>query len=168
MKSRQLEFHQSYNEFRSYLHSTFDFASWTSIRGERLSVSHDQLPSEMWGEILSFLSNDILALEECFLVLDVRTGFFYPIPITSFSPKESPLLSMIPLIEGHLHSDKWTIERLYHLGFDQVVDTTSAGSSSLSLIERKRRSSDADDDDGVFPYKKKKSLLWKNSSFPIL
>lgn len=114
--------HLSFNECSSYLISLFGISSWTCVRGESVSREHNQLPFEMWTEILSFLSDDELSLEECFLVPDLRSGFLNPFPPScccdqfSFSTRSVPLLSMIPVIEGHFRYDVWTIVRLLYLG----------------------------------------------------
>lgn len=110
-------FDESLEEYRVFLQSSFSIQSWISVRQDQfLFPTHDQLPPVMWGEILVFLSDNSSTLHEAILVPDLRSGFLYPFPICSFSPKEAPLLSMIPLIEGIFRVDWWTMERLYRLG----------------------------------------------------
>lgn len=109
----------SFDVSATCLISLFGISSWTSVRGESVSAEHNQLPSEMWNEVVSFLSDDRWALEESFLVSDLRSGFLHPLPPSHrllFSARSVPLLSMIPLIEGYFRFDRWTIARLEHLG----------------------------------------------------
>lgn len=111
-------FDLSYHGCRKFLRSSFSIKSWSSLRRDDFPYPiHDQLPPEMWGEMLSFLSNDISTLQESILVPDLRSGFLSPFQISFLSFRETPLLSMIPLIEGLFRVDSWTVERLYHLRF---------------------------------------------------
>lgn len=91
-------------------------SSWTTIRGPILSWNFIQLPPEMWREVISFLANDGPSLAESFFVADLRSGFLFPDPHFSFGLCNFPLLSMIPLIEGHLRCDTWTMGRIDHVG----------------------------------------------------
>lgn len=102
--------YQRVRRYISYLNSLIGISSWTSVRGHRLNCQHDQLPSEVWSDVLMFLLDDAEDLKESFLVADLRCGFL--LPRFSFSLDDSLLLSMIPLIEGHFQVDIWTYYRL--------------------------------------------------------
>lgn len=102
----------SLEDFRDYLLCLFGVSSWSTLRCECLLWQNDQLPPDMWIEIISFLSNDRFSLEECFLVFDLRCGFLFPSPNLPLSTSVFPLVSMIPVIEGHFRYDEWTRHRL--------------------------------------------------------
>lgn len=114
----------SFEECRTFFQSSFSVQSWTCVRRDEIFFPlQDQLPLEMWGEILAYLTNDATSLHESFLVLDLRSGFFFPFPICRFSLQETPLLSMIPLIEGLFRQDRWTIHRLHRFGLHGMNET---------------------------------------------
>lgn len=117
----------SFDDCRSFLQSKFSAQSWTSVRHDTfLHLNFDHLPSEMWGVVLGFLTNDSSSLLETILVPDLRSGFYFPGSICQFSSREIHLLSMIPWIEGLVRQDQWTRERCYRLGlcnllFDEYI-----------------------------------------------
>lgn len=98
-----------------YLEATFGVSSWVSARTPPLSSSFRFLPPEIWGEVLSIVSNDRFSLQELLLVVDIRSGFLCMPPRISLAPNDLPLLLLIPLIEGCLRSDTWTQRRLWSM-----------------------------------------------------
>lgn len=115
--------HLSFDECRTFFECSLRVQSWTCVlRDEYFFLAHDQLPPEMWGEILAFLTDDSSSLYESLLVPDLRCGFFSPFPICSFSSRDIPLLKMIPLIEGMFRHNRWTLERLYRFGLHSLYE----------------------------------------------
>lgn len=110
---------RSGRQCQDFLELLLGISSWTVSRNEHIPYFNEQLPSEVWGDILSFLSDDDRSLQESFLVSDVRSGFLSPPVSLSFAARDLPLLRMIPAIEGHFRSDHWTTHRLFRVGDDE-------------------------------------------------
>lgn len=127
-----LDVNRSFDVCVQFLQSAIFVPSWTSVRGDYLSPIHTQLPPEMWSEILLFLSNDDTSMTESFLVVDLRSGFYIPFPISRLSTNANALWSIVPLIEGHFRYDAWTMERLslLKLSYAFFQDTLFLGFSS--------------------------------------
>lgn len=112
---QQSDTNLSFNECQHYLRALYQVPSWVSFRNEPLSSVHNDLPPEMWGEIVSFLSNDFSSLLESFLVYDLRSGYIAPFAHTFCSARNAWLLSLLPYIEGHFRCDTWTMGRLLYI-----------------------------------------------------